>query len=344
MSAHGSSAAQPVPMNTVISHMVPTFLMGLIMTIAYLAGFHRPDPHHVPIAVVGSDAAALHTMRSLQEGLGERVSLSMVPTQEAARAAMNNLQISGAFIPGKTGAEVLVAPAASDTTAMIVQRMFEAVSHKTGLPVKFTNVLPVLTNDPIGQNAFFFLVALSVTSYALGIAIAAAGATRTWRERLMLALGAAALITVVEGWLAVGVFGMFAGHALAALGITFMYSLAVILFAVGLHPLLGRFSTMVYAALFVSLNFTSSGGVFETMMQPAFFQWLGKFWIGSGFIDIMRRIVYFPGLSLTGPLTILSGWMMLGALAVVVGIWYENRHRPRPLTGEELELEEDVAV
>lgn len=331
-------------MNTVISHMVPTFLMGLIMTIAYLAGFHRPDPHHVPIAVVGSDASALHLMRRLQEGLDEHVKLSMVPTEEAARAAMNNLQISGALIPGREGAEVLIAPAASDTTAMIVQRMFEAVSQKTGLPVKFTNILPVAANDPIGQNSFFFLVALSVTSYAIGIAIAAAGATRTWRERLMLALGAAALITVVEGWLALGVFGMFAGHALATLGLTFLYSLAVILFAVGLHPILGRFSTMVYAAFFVALNFTSSGGVFETMMQPAFFQWLGKFWIGAGFVDALRRVVYFPNLSLTGPLTILLGWLAVGVLAVLAGIWYEKRHRPHALTEEEIELEEDVAV
>lgn len=331
-------------MKVVISHMIPTFLMGLFMTFAYLAGFHHPVPRGVPIAVVGPQTVTGPVIEKLQAGLGDMVSLRALPDSAAAREALNNLQISGAFIPGQHGAEVLVAPAASDTTAMIVQRMFEAVSRKTGLPVRFTNVLPVAANDPIGQNAFFFLVAISVTSYAIGIAIAAAGATRTWRERLLLALGAALLTTLVEGGLALGVFGLFAGHALATLGLTFLYSLAVILFAVGLHPILGRWSTMVYAACFVALNFTSSGGVFETMMQPAFFQWLGKFWIGAGFVDALRRIVYFPNLSLTGPLTILLGWLAVGVLAVLAGIWHEKRHRPHPLTEEEMELEEDVAV
>lgn len=338
------ASTSPVPMKVVISHMIPTFLMGFIMTVAYLAGFHHPVPRGVPIAVVGPQAVTGPVIEKLQAGLGDMVSLRALPDSAAAREALNNLQVSGAFIPGQKGAEVLLAPAASDTTATIVQRVFEAVSHKTGLPITFSSVAPLAANDPAGQNAFFFLVVISVTSYALSIAIAAAGATRSWRERLLLALAAALAITLIEGGVAAGMFGMFAGHVPAVLGISFLYSLAVLLVGVGLHSLLGRYSTMIYATAFVGLNFTSSGGVFEPFMQPSFFGALNRFWIGAGYIEALRRVVYFPHLSLSGPMTIVMGWLLFGALCVALGMWYEQRHKPRPLSERRMELEEDVAV
>lgn len=149
MSAAPASTS-PVPMKVVISHMIPTFLMGLFMTFAYLAGFHRPAPHEVPIAVVGPQAVT----GPLQAGLGDMVSLRALPDSAAAREALRHLEIAGAFIPGREEGKVLLAPAASDTTAMVVQRMFEAVSHKTGLPISYRNVVPLSSNDPVGQNAF----------------------------------------------------------------------------------------------------------------------------------------------------------------------------------------------
>lgn len=343
MSAAPASTS-PVPMKVVISHMVPTFLMGLFMTFAYLAGFHRPAPHEVPIAVVGPQAVTGPVMEKLQAGLGDMVSLRALPDSAAAREALRHLEIAGAFIPGREEGKVLLAPAASDTTAMVVQRMFEAVSHKTGLPISYRNVVPLSSNDPVGQNAFFFLVVISVTSYALSIAIAAAGATRSWRERRLLALAAALAITLIEGGVAAGLFGMFAGHVPAVLGISFLYSLAVLLVGIGLHPLLERYSTMIYATVFVGLNFTSSGGVFEPFMQPRFFDALNQFWIGGGYIEALRRIVYFPQVSLSGPMMVVLGWLLFGALCVALGIWYEKRHKPRPLSESRMELEEDVAV
>lgn len=329
--------------------MLPTFLMGLIMAVAYLTGFHKPEPHHVPLAVVGPQAQAQAVATRLQAALGERVDMSVLPDAQAARTALQNLQISGAYIPGPDSAEVLVASAASDTTSMIVQRMFGAVSQRTGTPLHVTDVAPLSTNDPVGQNAFFFLVVLSVSSYSMAIAIAAAGAARPWRERILLAVGAAVVITSVETLLAAGGLGMFAGHVGATYGLALLYSLTIMLIGIGLHPILTRFSTMVFASLFVGLNFTSSGGVFEAIMQPPFFQALNHFWIGAGFAEAMRRVVYFPHVGLTGPLGVLLGWFVLGLLCLVAGVLTErNRRAPAPQStlSEEarLELEEDVAV
>ena len=45
-----------------------------------------------------------------------------------------------------------------------------------------------------------------------------------------------------------------------------------------------------------------SGGVFAPELQPAFYARMHDFWIGSGFIESVRRLMYFPDVRLTGPL------------------------------------------
>ena len=129
---------------------------------------------------------------------------------------------------------------------------------------------PLHENDPIGQNGFFYLVGLTIASYATSIAIGAAGATRRMRERALLALGASVVIPTVLVAIA-STQGVFAGHTLTAWGLSVLYSLGVLLIGVGLHPIVGRFATVLYSALFVGFNFTSSGGVFAPTMQPALF-------------------------------------------------------------------------
>ena len=228
--------------------------------------------------------------------------------------------------------------------------MFQAVSEHTHIPLHVTDAVPLAANDPAGQNAFFFLVVLSVSIYAMSIAVGAAGATRPWRDRLLLGLGASLLIASVETALAAYGFGMFAGHIPATFGLALLYSLTIMLIGIGLHPILTRLSTLIFAIAFVGLNFTSSGGVFEPMMQPAVFGWLNQFWIGAAFIEAMRRIQYCPHLSAAQPLGVILGWLVFGVLCVLAGRAIERLRRAIPAQREplnestRLELEEDVAV
>ncbi|NNG37667.1 hypothetical protein HJ588_00040 [Flexivirga sp. ID2601S] len=145
---------------------------------------------------------------------------------------------------------------------------------------------------------------------------------------------------------------MFPGDLPAVWGLSLLYTAVVLLIGVGLHPILGRFSTITYAAIFVALNFTTSGGVFPTTLQPAFFGWLHHFWIGAGFVESLRRVLYFPDVSVAGPLAILLGWLVLGVLCIGLAHLVERRRttaaarleRGRLSARVEEELEEDVAV
>ncbi|MDF8265196.1 hypothetical protein [Luteipulveratus flavus] len=346
------SNQHPVPMRTVLSHVAVPILMGLVMAVAYLGGFHKPSPHEVPLAVVGPTQQVQPIAAGLEHQLGDEVDVRIVPTVDQATQQLRNLDISGAYVPGRASAEMLTASGASDTTRSVVGQIGSAVALKQGVPLRTVDVAPVSDNDPAGQNGFFFLVALTVGSYATSIAIGAAAASHPMRRRAALAAVAGALIPTLSFLVARFGFGMFAGDSAAVWGLSVLYSEAVLLIGVGLHPLIGRFSTLVYSAVFVALNFTTSGGVFSPAMQPAFFGWLHSFWIGSGFVESVRQVMYLPDVSIAGPLTILVGWFALGLVSLAIGSAVERRRATvaaRP-TREELdaatleELEEDVAV
>ncbi|NNG37668.1 hypothetical protein HJ588_00045 [Flexivirga sp. ID2601S] len=185
------------PLGTVISHVALPVLMGLIMAVAYLGGFHKPAPHDVPLAVVGSTAQAQPVASAMQQALGDKADVTVLPSTAAATDQLRHLELTAAYVPGPKQATLLVSTIASDAAKSAATQMFSPVATKQGVPLVTRDVTGVPASDPIGQNGFFFLVALTVGSYASSIAIGAAGASRRLRDRVGIALGAAVVISTV---------------------------------------------------------------------------------------------------------------------------------------------------
>ena len=80
-------------------------------------------------------------------------------------------------------------------------------------------------------------------------------------------------------------------------------------------------------ALFVMLNFTSSGGIFRPEMQNGFFAALHSFWNGAGFVEGTRSHVYFDGYGLPGHVWTLVWWLVAGLVTVGAAALAERRRR-----------------
>jgi hypothetical protein len=79
-------------------------------------------------------------------------------------------------------------------------------------------------------------------------------------------------------------------------------------------------------ALFVMLNFTSSGGIFRPDLQNGFFGALHAFWNGAGFLEGARDHVYFDGRAgFGGHLATLVVWFAVGAVLLAVAATAERR-------------------
>jgi hypothetical protein len=99
--------------------------------------------------------------------------------------------------------------------------------------------------------------------------------------------------------------------------------------------------------LFVMLNFTSSGGLFQPELQNGFFGGLHAFWNGAGLVEGVRSLLYFGGSGVARHAWTLVGWVGVGALAVGAAAIAERRNRMPEIETEaeaEDEMEELVAV
>ncbi|MFW0792764.1 hypothetical protein AAFP30_03015 [Gordonia sp. CPCC 205515] len=327
-----TTAGSSVPMRTVLSHIAVPLLMGAVMALAYLGGFHKPDPHDLRIDIVGSTTQTAVVTDQLQRALGDHADLRVVDTVDQARDALLHREIAGAYVLSDSHPTLMVSTGASDTAAVSIERMFMPVAAHAGLPLDITDVAPVDSGtDPSGQSLFFFLVALTVGAYATAIAIGAAGASKPLSIRIGLGVIGAAVNTALVTFIGTVIFDAIGSHTGQIMALAFVYCLAIMAFGIALHSLIGRFTTIVMVTLFVGLNFTSSGGVFPPSLQPGFFGALHSFWIGAGFNEAGRNLLYFPSVGITGEVWKIVGWVIVGAALLGTAAAVERRRAANTL-------------
>ncbi|MFI7103827.1 ABC transporter permease [Streptomyces sp. NPDC050161] len=346
----------------VLLHLVTPLLMCIGMGLAYLGAFADPAPHHLPVAVVGSGQSAQLLAQSINDKTGGDLEVRTVPDRATATEQLRHQDIFGAYLPhGKSGTaahgddsarpdrtastagpapELMVATAGSDTTASVVQKVFTPIAAQQDRPLKVTDVAPTVQHDPTGQGIFFLLVAISIGSYASVAVIGGAGAVLPMRLRALLAVGTSFVVSIIGTLFAGPVFHL-VDHGMWGLwSMAWLYSAGILLIGTGLHTFLKRWTTLGVMALFVMLNFTSSGGIFRPEMQNGFFAALHAFWNGAGFVEGTRSHVYFDGYGLAGHVWTLVIWLVIGAAVAAIAGLTENRRK----AAEEAAAERATAV
>ncbi|POX59592.1 hypothetical protein C3492_31600 [Streptomyces sp. Ru62] len=313
----------------VLTHLITPLLMCIGMGLAYMGAFVTPEPNHLPVAVVGTAPKAKVFAQTVKDAAGDKLDVRTVATRADAVGLLKSRDVTGAYVPSAKAPELLVATAASDMGATAVEKVFTPVAAEEGVPLKVTDVAAPVADDPTGQGLFFLLIAVSIGSYASVAALGAAGAGLAMRVRALLALGVAAVVGGIGALLAGPVFHL-AHHDLAGVwGMASLYSAGILLIGVGLHTFLKRWTTLTMMVLFVMLNFTSSGGLFQPELQNGFFGTLHAFWNGAGFVEGARSLLYFGDDGLGRSVWTLVAWLLAGVLVTVVAALYERTRTDR---------------
>ncbi|MFC7310417.1 hypothetical protein ACFQVC_40175 [Streptomyces monticola] len=307
----------PGALRHVLTHLLTPLLMCIGMGLAYLGAFATPEPHHMPVAVVGSGPEAKVLAQTLHDKAGDGLDVRTLSSRDAAVDQLKSRAVSGAYVMDAKHPELLVATAGSDTSASAVQKVFTAVSDHQGTPLKVTDTVPSSSDDPTGQGIFFLLVALSIGSYASVAALGAAGAGLSLRLRGLLVAGTSLAVSLIGAAFAGPVFHLVHQNLWGVWALSWLYSAGILLIGTGLHTFLKRWTTLGVMVLFVMLNFTSSGGIFRPELQNGFFGSLHAFWNGAGFVEGVRGLVYFGGHDLARNVWTLVAW--LGAGLVILG-------------------------
>ncbi|MFD7641802.1 hypothetical protein ACFV4P_14230 [Kitasatospora sp. NPDC059795] len=341
-------------------HLLTPLLMCLGMALAYQGAFHQPEPHHLKVAVVGTTTPDQVLAQTLKDRAGDALDVTTLPDRQSAEQQLHSRDLVGAYVPDAEHPELLIAKANSDTSAMAAEAVFQTVAGHQGVPLTVTDVAPLAAGDPTGQGIFFLLVTISIGSYASVAVLGTAGAALGMRVRALAGLATSLVVSAIGIATAGPVFHVVDHHQVAVWALAWLYSAGIIAIGTGLHAFLKRWTTLTMMALFVMLNFTTSGGIYRPELQNGFFGALHGFWNGAGFVEGARSILYFDGgAGLGGRVLSLVLWLVAGlALLVAAGV-HERRQRtaaaaattgptaeagPDELTEDQLQEDEAVAV
>jgi hypothetical protein len=292
----------------------------------------------MPVAVAGPAAQTARSRDGLARAAGPAFDVQAALSPAAAARAVDGQDLDGAYVPaaqpGGT-ATVIVAAASGNSVTAAVESLFRAVAARQRAQLAVRDVRPLPAGDIGGLSPFFFMIACTLGGFLAVTATGLAGPALRPRYRWPLFL-AVAIATPVLAWLlagpGLGAIGGPAAAVAALLGAGALYVLIITMIARGLQLVLGAIG-MLFAgfAVFVLLNFPSSGDSLSGPMLPAFWHVLNRFWMGASASDAFRGIIYFGGQGAgTGVLKLL-GWLAAGAVLLALG-WVKLQHGRQEVT------------
>ncbi|GAA4187483.1 hypothetical protein GCM10022288_12540 [Gryllotalpicola kribbensis] len=307
-------------------HVLVPVLLGIGMTLAYLGAFHQPSPHHLPVAIVGDSAQSEVFAQTLNNESDGGLDVRNVADEAQAEKLVRERTITAAYEATPTQANLYIATAASATTTETVQKVFQPIAFQQHLPFNVVDVVPVGTHDATGQGIFFLLVGLSVGGYAVAAAVAAVTGRHGLFARVFVPVIASAVVSAIIVGIAAYVYHVFDHSVLQVWLLSWLYDALVMWIGVALMPILKSWTVLAMTVLFVQLNFTSSGGIFQKWMEPGFFASLNDFWAGAGWLNSATALIYFPGQRFGGNVAVLAVWAGVAVVAVLVSHLVVRRH------------------
>ncbi len=309
--------------------VVGVLLLQLGFVLSYIGAFHAPVPREVPLAVVvpaGAPAGTADSLVAQLNGLdGSPLDATAYDTEDAARRAIADREVDGAFLSGAGTQDVLlVAGAEGGAVSSALEQVLTGVDASRSRTLTTSDVLPAGDGDARGLSAFYLAVGWVVGGYLvaaiIGISSGSRPLTRGRGATRLAALAVYALLSGVGGTLVAGpVLGALDGHLVALSVFGALLVVAVGAFTMALQVWTGLVGIGLAIVLFVVLGNPSAGGAYPAPLLPPFWAAIGP-WLppGAGTAAV-RGIAYFGGAGVAQAVWVLVAYAVLGVVGVLLG-------------------------
>jgi hypothetical protein len=311
----------------VITVALPVVVVAAVLAFAWPAA--RVAPRDLPVGVAGTSSSAQRLITGLNTAQPGAFDFRLYADERAARDAIEERDIYGAFVVTRQNVTVLVATAASPAAAQLIGTAGESVAaresdqHTTVRTAKaitsVIDVVPLSGQDPKGTVLSAALLPLTICSILIAAGIGIVVKFRpAWRQIVALvsasAVGAAGVYFIAQTWL--GALPHDGAATWASLAGTI---LAISSATAGLIALAGPAGLAIAAALLVFIGNPFSGVTSAPELLPNAVNHIGQ-WLppGAG-AGLIRTATYFGGNAAGGHVTVLITWIVLGFAAVVAG-------------------------
>lgn len=278
--------------------IIPLVVAVVLTLFAWPAS--RLEPRDVPVGVAGAPAAATAIERQLaaRDGAFET---HRYADEAAAREAIEDREVYGAFVATPTGPKVLTATAASASVAQLLNH----AAAEAKAPVE-----DVVSASPATGGLAASVLPLVLAGILTGLATAALGRSASRRAGLVVGGSVLAGLTataIIQGWLDV-----IGGDWLVNAGALSLTVLAIAAVVAGLETLLGKAGAALAALTMVLVGNPFSGVATGPEMLPTAAGWLGQLLPPGAGGNLVRSTGLFDGAAAGGHVAVLAVWALAG--------------------------------
>ncbi|MFC6079768.1 hypothetical protein [Sphaerisporangium aureirubrum] len=312
-------------MRKIIGAVLGATVLGMLFVASFLGALHAPEPHHVPVAVVGPPEVVSRLDAALTRARPGAFELTGYATPQAARAALLGREVDGVIDP--VAGKLTVASAAGRTAATVLTGVFQGVAKAQGAQLAVEDAVPLPPGDAGGIAGMFYALALVLPGIGLAVLLSQVAPGLGWAGRTGALLLGAVTAGLGNAWLAGVVLGALPGAFTALTLASTAIVLTIGLIVAGLLRVVGPAGAGLAALLFIPIGLPASGGPLGANFVPEWYAMVGRVLpVGPG-ADLVRDVVHFGGAALTVPLTVLACWALAGLVLLLVPV-----RRPRPVT------------
>lgn len=301
-----------------IAVMVAVSLLGLIFAGSFLGALHHPEPHEVPVAVVGPEPAADRLGAMLDRRAEGAFDLAAYGSEREARAALLDRDVDAVFVPGRDGAKLIIAGANGKIENAVLTQAFHGAGQAAGQPVTVEDVRPLPAGDGNGVSSIFFVITTVIPAAVLAVLLAFAAPAAGAAGRIGLLAAGSVVLGGVNAWVAAGLTGALVGAPWELWGLGSLLVFAVSAFTAGALRVGGPPAAGLTVLLFVPVGVPASGGPIGPLFIPEWYAAIGERLPVSAAISAVRNTVYFDGSALGGPLLVLALWAAAGLALVLL--------------------------
>jgi uncharacterized membrane-anchored protein len=312
----------------IVSIALPAVIVLAVLAFAWPAA--RIAPRNLPVGVVGVDASTAPLAQALAKAEPGGFDLHLYADESAARSAIGDRDVYGAFVVAPGRLTVLEASAASPTVAQLLNSVGAELAQRSVSTFAADDVVPAASDDPHGSVLSSALLPLTICCVIVAaVAAVVVGLRPAWRQ--LVALAVIAAVAGAGTYLIAQTFlGALPGGGGATWAATALMLFAMSSTTAGLVALIGPAGLGLSAVLLVFVGNPFSGVTSAPELLPAAVDHIGQ-WLppGAG-ANLLRSTAFFNGHGAVPHLIVLALWAVGGVAAIVVGHHTSPRFAAHP--------------
>lgn len=299
-------------------------LVGVLVT-AFAWPPAESAPRDIPVAIAGSAEATTQLEQQLATAMPGALEIERATDADAARQLIRDRDAYGAIVLEPTGPpRVLIASAGSPVVAQLLNGIADQLTEQAaGAPApRVEDVVPLSEDDPRGSVFTAAALPMVIGGMVIGILLSfvVAGVWRRIAGALAAAVAAGWVITLVtQAWL-----GALDGNPWANAGAVGLVIAAISMTMIGLVALIGPAGIGIGAVIMFLIGNSLSGVASAPEMLPTGWGTLGQLLPAGAGGTLLRSTAYFDGAAASGPVLVLSAWLISGLVLAALG----RRFRP----------------